>query len=281
MAGDVTAAELRPLAERTYGAHRRPARAAARCAAVEPPQHAERRVILRHERVRQPNLIRSYLAPSFSSAGRRACLCARGAGRDPGRRRHQPPLSARWWSSRRWPPVPAPSIAAAGSTAPPSASTPARARASSWTALEAAVDARDRARAGGRRHRGRARRARSGACWPRPSMPATRSASPPSVFGMRPRPAAQTVADVEAWPARIAAVTTEQVQRPRAPRPAPASTSRDGQLLPAAAWAEPHDHDCPRGRGRSDADRESARSRPPPAPRGSRRSRAPRACAPT
>ncbi len=69
VAGDVTAAELRPLAERTYG------RIASRPVPVrqrltEPPQHAERRVLLHHERVRQPSLVRSYLAPSFSSAGR-------------------------------------------------------------------------------------------------------------------------------------------------------------------------------------------------------------------
>jgi zinc protease len=69
VAGDVGAEELRPLAERTYG------RIAARPVPprdrlVEPPQHAERRVVLHHERVRQPSLMRSYLAPSFASAGK-------------------------------------------------------------------------------------------------------------------------------------------------------------------------------------------------------------------
>jgi zinc protease len=68
VAGDVTAAELRPLAERTYG--RIPARPVPpRRRTVEPPQHAERRVTLHHERVRQPSLVRSYLAPSFHSEG--------------------------------------------------------------------------------------------------------------------------------------------------------------------------------------------------------------------
>ncbi|MFO1071568.1 MAG: pitrilysin family protein [Geminicoccaceae bacterium] len=68
VAGDVTAAELRPLAERIYG--RIPARPVPeRRRLVEPPQHAERRVVLKHARVRQPNLMRSYLAPSFHSAG--------------------------------------------------------------------------------------------------------------------------------------------------------------------------------------------------------------------
>lgn len=67
--GDVAAAELRPLAEATYG--RIPARPLAeRRRLVEPPQHAERRVTLSDERVRQPSLIRSYLAPSLGSAER-------------------------------------------------------------------------------------------------------------------------------------------------------------------------------------------------------------------
>jgi zinc protease len=69
VAGDTTAEELRPLAERTYG--RIPARdLPPRQRVVEPPQHAARRITLHHERVRQPSLVRSYLAPSFASAGR-------------------------------------------------------------------------------------------------------------------------------------------------------------------------------------------------------------------
>jgi zinc protease len=69
VAGDTTAEELRPLAERTYG--RIPARdLPPRQRVVEPPQHAARRITLHHERVRQPSLVRSYLAPSFASVGR-------------------------------------------------------------------------------------------------------------------------------------------------------------------------------------------------------------------
>ncbi|MFO1069196.1 MAG: pitrilysin family protein [Geminicoccaceae bacterium] len=67
--GDVTADELRPLAEQKYGGiAARPVPERQRLA--EPPQHAERRIALSDERVRQPNLIRSYLAPSYASAGR-------------------------------------------------------------------------------------------------------------------------------------------------------------------------------------------------------------------
>ena len=68
VAGDVTAAELRPLAEKSYGkiaARRVPPRRRV----AEPPQHAERRVSLHHERVRQPTLLRSWLAPSYASSG--------------------------------------------------------------------------------------------------------------------------------------------------------------------------------------------------------------------
>lgn len=66
--GDVDADELRPLAEATYG--KVPARPVAeRSRMVEPPQHAERRVTLRDGRVRQPSLVRSWLAPSLGSPG--------------------------------------------------------------------------------------------------------------------------------------------------------------------------------------------------------------------
>lgn len=66
VAGDITAAELRPLAERTYGAI--PARGVApRQRVQEPPQRAARRVELRDERVRQPEWSRTHLAPSYTS----------------------------------------------------------------------------------------------------------------------------------------------------------------------------------------------------------------------
>lgn len=63
VAGDVTAAELKPLAEKTYG------RVAARqvpprIRPQEPPQLAARRVVLEDARVRQPGFNRTYLAPT-------------------------------------------------------------------------------------------------------------------------------------------------------------------------------------------------------------------------
>ncbi len=67
VAGAITAAELRPMAERTYG--QIPAREVPeRTRLGEPPQILERRIELQHERVEQPALMRSYLAPSFATA---------------------------------------------------------------------------------------------------------------------------------------------------------------------------------------------------------------------
>ncbi|MBF0392062.1 MAG: insulinase family protein [Alphaproteobacteria bacterium] len=65
VAGDITAAELKPLAEKHYGAI--PARTLPeRVRNAEPPQVAARRVELRDARVRQPSWSRSYHAPSYN-----------------------------------------------------------------------------------------------------------------------------------------------------------------------------------------------------------------------
>jgi zinc protease len=66
VAGDVDAAELRPLAEKYYGViprHEVPVRERVQ----EPPQDAPRTVALADPRVQQPSWIRSYLAPSFNA----------------------------------------------------------------------------------------------------------------------------------------------------------------------------------------------------------------------
>ncbi len=66
--GDITAAELRPLAEKHYGAV--PAHAVPeRKRIAEPPQHAPRRLTLKSPQVSQPSVSISYLAPSHNSAG--------------------------------------------------------------------------------------------------------------------------------------------------------------------------------------------------------------------
>jgi zinc protease len=67
LAGDVTAAQVRPLVEKYYGAI--PARAVPkRVRAAEPEHLAPRRVTLESPRVRQPSFTLSYLAPSFNTA---------------------------------------------------------------------------------------------------------------------------------------------------------------------------------------------------------------------
>lgn len=70
ISGDVTADEVKPIAEATYG------QLAARATPVrhrleEPVLDAERRVVLKDANVAQPQLMRSYLAPSYR-AGERA-----------------------------------------------------------------------------------------------------------------------------------------------------------------------------------------------------------------
>lgn len=70
VAGDITAARLRPLAEKYYGVI--PAVALPkRVRPKEPPQKAARRVIRRDSRVRQPSIGRLYLAPGYNSAGKK------------------------------------------------------------------------------------------------------------------------------------------------------------------------------------------------------------------
>ena len=69
VAGDITAAELRPLAEATYG--QVPARdVPVRNRAHEPEPRAARTIEMRHERVRQPSLSIHYLAPSYGDGPR-------------------------------------------------------------------------------------------------------------------------------------------------------------------------------------------------------------------
>lgn len=65
VAGDITAAELKPLAEKYYG--KIPANPDIdRPRTAEPPQSTPRRLTLKDPRVRQPSWGRVYIAPSFS-----------------------------------------------------------------------------------------------------------------------------------------------------------------------------------------------------------------------
>jgi len=64
--GDVKTEELKILAEKYYGVYAG-GKDADRNRKKEPPHIAERRVILRHQNVRQEKLVRKYLAPSQTS----------------------------------------------------------------------------------------------------------------------------------------------------------------------------------------------------------------------
>ena len=64
VAGDVTAADVRPLAEKYYGAIPR-REVPERARPLEPPQRAARRVVYRDARVDQPNWSRLFIAPSY------------------------------------------------------------------------------------------------------------------------------------------------------------------------------------------------------------------------
>ena len=69
VAGDVTGAEVRALAEKYYG--KIPSRPVPERRRVEePPQSAPRRVIMESSQIRQPSLSITYLAPSYASAGK-------------------------------------------------------------------------------------------------------------------------------------------------------------------------------------------------------------------
>jgi zinc protease len=68
VAGDVTADEVRTLAEKTYGMVKRRAETGPRERPQEPPQLTARRVIMKDARVRQPSMTRLYLAPSYTTA---------------------------------------------------------------------------------------------------------------------------------------------------------------------------------------------------------------------
>jgi zinc protease len=68
VAGDVTAEDVKTLAEKTYGKIERRPPIAARVRPQEPPQIAERRVTFADLRVTQPSMQRSYLVPSFTTA---------------------------------------------------------------------------------------------------------------------------------------------------------------------------------------------------------------------
>jgi zinc protease len=67
VAGDITAAELKPLAEKTYGKIKPSKDIPARVRVTEPPTEGARRITLTDDQVRQPNWMRLWKAPSYNA----------------------------------------------------------------------------------------------------------------------------------------------------------------------------------------------------------------------
>jgi zinc protease len=68
VAGDITAAELKPMAEKYYGSLPR-GEAYVRSWRVEPPQRGPRHIEMHHPNVKQPELVRYYIAPNATDEG--------------------------------------------------------------------------------------------------------------------------------------------------------------------------------------------------------------------
>lgn len=67
VAGDINAAELKPLAEKTYGKIKPAKDIPARVRVTEPPTEGARRITLSDDQVRQPNWARLWKAPSYNA----------------------------------------------------------------------------------------------------------------------------------------------------------------------------------------------------------------------
>ncbi len=67
VAGDITAAELKPLAEKTFGKLKPVATIPPRVRVTEPPTEGARRITLTDDQVRQPNWTRLWKAPSYNA----------------------------------------------------------------------------------------------------------------------------------------------------------------------------------------------------------------------
>ena len=70
VAGDITVEQLKPLAEKYYGAIPKTGTPTKRVRPTYLPRKADVRVVMRHERVRQPQWSREYIAPSYNVGDR-------------------------------------------------------------------------------------------------------------------------------------------------------------------------------------------------------------------
>lgn len=207
VAGDITAAELRPLAEKYYGTIAR-GDEVIRTRPAEPDHRAARRVVLTSPQVGQPSWSRTYIAPSHSTAeGNQAYalqVLAEIMGGGATSRLYRRLVveqgiaasAGAWYSPSRL------DVGTFGVSASPRPGT-------SLAALEAAViDELKRIIGAGVTISEVARAKKSmtaSAIYVRDSLRAG-----PNIFG-RALTTGQTIADVEAWPERIEAVTVDEV----------------------------------------------------------------------
>ncbi len=211
IAGDVTADQIKPLAEKYYGPIPRRA-LTPRVRATEPPQRARRRVVLESPRVRQPSWSRTYLAPSYTTAaGAEAYalqVLAEILGGNATSRLYRSLVvdqevaasASAWYSADGLD---------GGSFGVSASPRPGTAPGTGIDAVEAAVTSQvERLLSGGVSQDEVARAKRSlqaGAIYVRDSLRAG-----PNILG-RALTSGRTIADVESWPERIGAVTAAEI----------------------------------------------------------------------
>jgi zinc protease len=207
IAGDVTADEIRPLAEKYYGPIPRRT-LAPRERVVEPDHRAARRVVLKSPRVRQPSWSRTYIAPSYATAaGSEAYalqVLAEILGGSTTSRFYRSLVveqavaasASSWYSADG---LDSGEFGVSGSPRPGTGIDAVETAIAAQIArlLSDGVTADEVARA--------KRSLKAGAIYVRDSLRAG-----PNIFG-RALTSGRTIEDVEAWPDRIGAVTAEQV----------------------------------------------------------------------
>ncbi len=207
IAGDVTADEIRPLAEKYYGPIPRRT-LAPRERVVEPDHRAARRVVLKSPLVRQPSWSRTYIAPSYTTAAGGEAYALQvlaeilGGGTTSRFYRSLVVEQAVAASASSWYSADGLDSGEFGVSGSPRPGTEIDAVETAIVAqiarlLSDGVTADEVARA--------KRSLKAGAIYVRDSLRAG-----PNIFG-RALTSGRTIEDVEAWPDRIGAVTAEQV----------------------------------------------------------------------
>ena len=207
VAGDVTAADLRPLAEKYYGVIPK-GPAMRRIRSREPFHYAARRVVMKNRRVGQPSWSRAYTAPSYANAEGNAAYALQvlaeilGGGATSRLYRELVVKQGIAASAGAWYGPDRLDMGGFGISGTPRPGVDYRKLEAAITAqierlLRDGITVPEVARA--------KRNMQASAVYARDSLRAG-----PSIFG-RALSTGRTVADVEAWPERIAAVTAAEV----------------------------------------------------------------------